>query len=155
MAISYKNDVPMVGQPNTKTCWLGCYQMLYGWRRLNIGAPAQKVQNAGISSQKELYPAQFCSARNAVGLTSYRASYLKESPDNLMYTLQKHGPMWSTGFFLGGSAHAILIVGMTNSGWLSVFDPYELYFYHSESGWTYENWKKLAFDFPCSQQVWF
>jgi len=129
--------------------------MLYGWRRLNISEPAKKVQKVNISTQKALEPGKFCTARNAVGLISYSASYLKESESNLIYILEKHGPIWSAGFFSGGAAHAILIIGMDGKGWVSVFDPYELYFYHSASRWTYENWKNMAFDFTCSHQMWF
>lgn len=148
-------NVPMKGQANAKCCWLACYQMLYGWRGRPSSEAVQRAQNSGLNTSDALYEDQWGKARNAMGLISYRVSYLTESFDNLSYILNKHGPMWCAGNFLQGSPHAIVISGFDpNNQQLRINDPYEIYKYHSYDYYTYEQWRKLVRNTSFACQVW-
>lgn len=149
-------NVPMIGQANAKCCWLACYQMLYGWKGRSTGEPPSRASKAGISTTSGLYSDQWGKARNAMGLTSYRVGYLKESFDNLTYVLDKCGPMWCAGDFLNGSGHAIVISGYNpDNQQLRVNDPYEIYKYHSYDYYTYNGWRAKVKELAFACQVWF
>jgi hypothetical protein len=147
-------DVPMIGQANSKICWLACYQMLYGYRKFSTSVPWDKAKAAGLSTTSGLYSDQWGKAREAMGFTSYRVGYLKESYDNLIDILQKHGPMWCAGDFLAdGSGHAIVISGYDSSK-LRISDPFEIYKYQSYDYRTFAWWKKRVKELPFACQVW-
>ena len=148
-------NVPMIGQANASICWLACYQMLYGYKKRSTSEPFSRASNAGLSTTSALYSEQWGTARDAMGLYSYRVSHLKESFANLTYILQKFGPMWCAGNFLFGSGHAIVITGFDpNSQLLRINDPYEIYKYYSYNYLTYDQWRSLVKELPFACQVW-
>ena len=146
-------DVPMIGQANASCCWLAGYQMLYGWQKRPTSDPPQKAKNVGLSTTSALYSDDWGKARNAMGLTSYRVSHLTESADNLIWVLDKHGPMWCAGDFLQGDPHVIVISGYEGEK-LRINDPYEIYKYQSYNYITWKGWKKLVKALPFACQVW-
>jgi ABC-type bacteriocin/lantibiotic exporter with double-glycine peptidase domain len=147
-------DVPMIGQQNSKCCWLACYQMLYGWQKKSTSEPTTRAQSAGLSITEGLDSSDWAKARDAMGLTSYRVSYLTEQADNLINTLYRHGPMWCAGNFLNGSPHAIVISGYDGET-LRISDPFEIYKYYSYNWLTWSGWRKLVKNYPFACQVWF
>ena len=146
-------DVPMIGQANSKCCWLACYQMLYGWQQRPTSEPAKRAQKVGISTQDALYSDQWAKARNAMGLTSFTVGYLTEEEDHLLHVLEKYGPMWCAGNFLNGSPHAVVISGY-GDGKLRINDPYEIYKYHSYNYMTWKGWRKLVKNLAFACQTW-
>lgn len=147
-------DVPLIGQQNSKCCWLAGYQMLYGWQKRPTSEPAKRAQKANISTQDALYSTKWCKARDAMGLTSIRVSHLTESWENLEEALERHGPMWCAGDFLQGSPHVIVISGYDDSGKLRINDPYEIYLYHQYSYLTWKGWRKLVKNLAFAVQCW-
>ncbi len=145
--------VPMIGQANSNCCWLACYQMLYGYRGRDKYAPYKRARSAGISTTSTLYSNKWRKARDAMGLTSYRVSYLTEDWDNLKWVLDSSGPMWCAGAFLNGSGHAVVISGYKGET-LRINDPYEIYKYHSYDYMTYGKWRKLVRNQSYACQVW-
>jgi len=143
----------MIGQANSKCCWLACYQMIYGWKIYSTSDPPDRAKRAGLSTTSGLDSEDWFKARNAMGLWSYRVSYLTESSSNLTYILDKHGPMWCAGDFLQGSPHAIVISGYDGEK-LRINDPYEIYKYQSYNYMYWKDWRKLVKELPFACQVW-
>jgi hypothetical protein len=147
-------NVPMIGQANSKICWLACYQMMFGYQKRPTNDPWDIAKRAGLSTSSGLYSDQWAKAREAMGLTSYRVGYLKESEANLTDILSKHGPMWCAGDFLpDGSPHAIVISGYDGST-LRISDPYEIAQYQSYNWLTWSIWRKRVKELPFACQVW-
>lgn len=92
-----------------------------------------------------------------MGLISYRVGFLKESFQNLVYILEKHGPMWCAGSFLFGGGHAIVISGFNpETQVLRINDPYLMYKYPgSYDFYTYSKWRDLIREMPFACQMWF
>lgn len=147
-------NVPMIGQANSRICWLACYQMMFGYQKRPTSDPWEIARRAGLSTSSGLDSDDWGKARDFMGLTSYRVGYLTEDAANLTDILSKHGPMWCAGDFLpDGSPHAIVISGYDGSK-LRINDPYEIYQYQSYSWLTWDIWRKRVKALPFGCQVW-
>ncbi len=154
MADSYTWDVPLIRQENNKECWVVCYEMMYGYRKMVVSSVRQKLSAKGLDTKARLLPADYGKARDAVGLTSYRVGYLTESFDNFSYQLQKVGPLWCVGAFLetqsGLAAHAIVVSGFKGER-LRINDPDYIYKNNDYDHMSYTEWcNKIApLSFSC------
>ncbi len=147
--------VPKYGQANSKICWLACYQMLYGWKLIDPKKVWARVKKAGLSTSEGLMAKDWSKARKAMGLTSYRVSYLKDDFDKFLWVFRKHGPMWCAGDFLQNGGHAVVVSGVYLSEQkLRINDPYEIYQYNSYNYLTYKGWCHRIKDLPFACQVW-
>ena len=154
MADKIEYDVPKIGQANSKICWLACYQMLYGWNGLAPKKAVERAIKAGLSTSSGLMSKDWHRARKAMGLTSYRVSYLK-GYDGMVWVLRKHGPVWCAGDFLQGSGHAVVISALDlRTKTLRINDPYEIYKYGGYNYLTHDGWCKKVKDLPFACQVW-
>jgi len=161
MSTSKKIDLLLnvwaIPQANSKCCWLACHQMLYEYRH-GLGSRSEattKLRNAGLSTDSALYSDQWKKARNALGLSSLRATALDDL-DLVEWYLVSSGPIWSAGDFgSSDSGHAVLVSGIYYSNsTLRIHDPWVLATRGETESMGHKRWYKLVSKNSYSCQLW-
>ncbi len=158
-AVTHK--LPKIGQPNTKTCWVAAYQMVYAWKNVtlsdaNAAAEARKrLDKAGLDTKHELYPPDFEKAAIAVGIWPMATKSMRDY-DQFVWCIEK-SPIWCVGDFSGGP-HAVVVTGFNPSNrMLTVNDPWEIAMQGADAKATmsYDGWAKTIANFRASCQIWY
>ena len=151
-----KGEVPLLGQTTCKCCWHTCYKMLYGWKGRPMSEVDRRIPNPGhkgTPTEKGLKPSQFKWACKKMGLYGYPTASLTQI--RMAWILRKCGPIWTTGKFLSGRLHTVVIAALRlDPVEVLIHDPWENYPLGRADWESYSWWEQKVCTVPFSNQIW-
>jgi N-acetyl-anhydromuramyl-L-alanine amidase AmpD len=125
------NDVEVIGQPETYSCWATAASMVVGWRdRMSIDIQALKklfTGKSGVSSDQGLYATDDKKLADALELVAAPPQcYTVEGFRGL---LENYGPLWVGIHTDDGWGHAVVVTGIFGDGsmdntYVRIHDPW-------------------------------
>lgn len=121
-----KYDVPLIGQANDNSCWNASAQMIWSyWQgRTKRQGPMQTLDDVYARSKTSgIFIPDFVRLAQNAGMRKAVFSF-PISKSDMAALLQKHGPLWCAGQWLGpGQGHIVVATGI-NDSIVSINDPW-------------------------------
>lgn len=130
-SFDWKLDGAGYGQSTAESCWFASYALLFKWKGSPISSIRERIEKAGLNFtdyyQNGLPIADFPKTRNALGLTSWRGSYiatLASDFEAFAQLLKGYGPLWCA--FSRPHAHIVVVIGVNgDAGTIHILNPWD------------------------------